>query len=246
MTYPIGAQPALDHALQQDVLGAVSAGFEAQLAFTEDLIRFPSLRGHEQSAQDHMYHAYAERGYDVDRWAIDVDAIKDHPGFSPVAVDYSEMYNVVGTYRPTTETGRSLILNGHIDVVPTGPVDMCAVPPFDPHRDGDWLYGRGSGDMKAGLAANLFAVEALRRLGYQPAATLYQQSVVEDECTGNGALACMQRGYEADAAIIPEPEDDMLVPVVAPRSHLLKKRWRWIGLIDPGEGPAARGAAPKN
>jgi acetylornithine deacetylase len=118
---------------------------------------------------------------------------------------------VVGTHRPREETGRSLILNGHVDVVPTGPEDMWSSPPFVPRREGDWLYGRGSGDMKAGLASNVFAVAALERLGYHPGARLHQQSVVEEECTGNGALACLVRGYKADAAIIPEPEDEKLV-----------------------------------
>ena len=98
-----------------------------------------------------------------------------------------------------------------MDVVPTGPAGMWSAPPYTPRRDGDWLYGRGSGDMKAGLTANIAALDALRSLGLQPAATVYLQSVSEEECTGNGALACMARGYTADAAIIPEPEDDRLV-----------------------------------
>lgn len=98
-----------------------------------------------------------------------------------------------------------------MDVVPTGPWEMWRRPPFDAYTEGDWLYGRGGGDMKAGLAANIAALDALRRLGLQPAATVYIQSVVEEECTGNGALACLVRGYKADAALIPEPEDDKLV-----------------------------------
>jgi acetylornithine deacetylase len=65
--------------------------------------------------------------------------------------------------------------------------------------------------MKAGHAANLFALDALRRIGLQPAATLYIQSVVEEESTGNGALMTHLRGYKADAALIPEPEDEKLV-----------------------------------
>jgi acetylornithine deacetylase len=112
---------------------------------------------------------------------------------------------------PRETRGRSLILNGHIDVVPEGPHDMWTDPPFEPViRDG-WLYGRGGGDMKAGIAANVFAMDALRAAGVQPAATVYLQSVTEEECTGNGALSALVRGYRADAAIIPEPEDDMLV-----------------------------------
>src|ERR671928_1275001 len=65
--------------------------------------------------------------------------------------------------------------------------------------------------MKAGHAANLFALDALRRIGLQPAATVYLQSVVEEESTGNGALMTHLRGYKADAVLIPEPEDEMLV-----------------------------------
>ena len=202
---------SLDAQLSQDILAAVEAGFEDQVGFTQDLIRLPSLRGQEQTAQDFMHRALSTRGYAVDRWAIDVEEIRHHPGFSPVKVDYSQALNVVGTHRPRDEVGRSLILNGHIDVVPTGPADIWTAPPFEPRRDGDWLYGRGSGDMKAGLAANIFALDALKRMGYQPAATVYLQSVVEEECTGNGALACLVRGYKADAAIIPEPADDKLV-----------------------------------
>ena len=196
---------------KQQILDAVDAGWSEQLSFTRDLIRYPSLRGQEHTAQEFVFEALRKRGYAMDRWAIDEDAIKDHPGFSPVAVPYENAINVVGTHTPRQANGRSLILNGHIDVVPEGPHDMWSRNPFDPHVEGDWLYGRGGADMKAGIAANIFAVDALRRIGLQPAATLYQQSVTEEECTGNGALAALVRGYRADAAIIPEPEDDMLV-----------------------------------
>lgn len=205
------APGALDDALAGRILDAVAEGFADQLAFTRDLVRLPSLRGQEHTAQDFVHRALADRGYAMDRWAIDVADIEGHPGFSPVAVDYANAINVVGTHRPRDERGRSLILNGHIDVVPTGPKDLWTTPPFEPRVEGDWLYGRGAADMKAGLAANVFALDALRRLGWQPAATVHVQSVTEEECTGNGALACLVRGYRADAAIIPEPEDDRLV-----------------------------------
>jgi acetylornithine deacetylase len=73
------------------------------------------------------------------------------------------------------------------------------------------MYGRGVGDMKAGLVANLYALHALKDVGFQPAANVHFQSVVEEECTGNGMLACFQRGYRADAALIPEPFSEQLV-----------------------------------
>mgnify|MGYP003316893691 CR=1 FL=1 len=65
--------------------------------------------------------------------------------------------------------------------------------------------------MKAGLCANLAALDALKTLGWQPAARVHVQSVTEEECTGNGALSALVRGYRADAALIPEPEENMLV-----------------------------------
>jgi acetylornithine deacetylase len=151
-------------------------------------------------------------GYEVDQWQLDVADLQHHPGFSPVMYSsYERAYNVVGTHRPRQQQGRSLILQGHVDVVPTGPVEQWSSPPFAPTiRDG-WLYGRGAGDMKNGITANLFAVEALKVAGYQPAAPLYQQSVIEEECTGNGALATIVRGYQADAVLIPEPHREQLM-----------------------------------
>lgn len=190
---------------------AVEEGFEAQIALTEALIRFPSTRGNEQTAQDFMAAQMRRRGLDVDRFRIDLDQIRHRPGFSPAHVRYDNAFNVVGTHRAEAPAGRSLILNGHIDVVPTGPLDMWTTPPFEPRIVGDWLYGRGGGDMKSGLVACLAALDALARAGYRPAADVIVQSVVEEECTGNGALACLARGYRADAVIIPEPLNEHLI-----------------------------------
>ena len=94
---------------------------------------------------------------------------------------------------------------------PIGAEELWSSRPFEPVvRDGR-LYGRGSGDMKAGIAAYVVAFEAIRKLGLQPAAPVYLQSVVEEECTGNGALACLHRGYRADAAVIPEPFNETIL-----------------------------------
>ncbi|MEP6289856.1 MAG: ArgE/DapE family deacylase, partial [Marinomonas sp.] len=165
----------------------------------------------EQSAQEFMADELAVRGNEIDRWQIDIAEIQHLPGFSPVLDPYDEAVNVVGIHRPKTQQGRSLILNGHIDVVPAGPLDMWDSPPFEPRVADGWLYGRGGGDMKAGLASNLFALDALTSCGLAPAGNVYFQSVVEEECTGNGALACLARGYTADAALIPEPFSEHLV-----------------------------------
>ena len=201
----------LDPALAPRLLKAVDDGFDEQVKFLADLTRIPSLRCEEATAQDFMADAMRRRGLAVDRWKVNVDDIAHLPGFSPVAVSYENAWNVVGTHRPRKASGRSLILNGHIDVVPTGPADMWTRPPFDAYVADGWMYGRGAGDMKAGLAANLFAMDAFKRIGLAPAAEVYQQSVIEEECTGNGALACLQRGYRGDAAIITEPQSESLL-----------------------------------
>jgi acetylornithine deacetylase len=214
MTKHASQGPALndiDPALSEKIVASVKQGMEEQVEFLKQLVSYPSVRGQEHTAQDFMFREMQSRGLAMDRWSIDVRDIESHPGFSPVDVSYENAINVVGTHRPKEETGRSLILNGHVDVVPIGPLDMWEKPPFEPHVDGDWLYGRGSGDMKAGLSANLFAMDALRRIGMQPASTVYLQSVTEEECTGNGALSALVRGYSADAALIPEPLNETLV-----------------------------------
>ncbi|MGE2730773.1 ArgE/DapE family deacylase [Mycolicibacterium vaccae] len=193
------------------ILAAVDAQFDRQVRFTQELIRHPSLRGAEASAQDLLYGAMSGRGLEMDRWELDPEELAGHPGAGKVEVSYAGVDNVVGTYQPGRELGRSLILNGHVDVVPEGPEAQWQRSPWEAAIVDGWLYGRGSGDMKAGLAANLFAFDALRAAGLAPLGRIHFQSVVEEECTGNGSLSALMRGYTADAVLIPEPEEDMLV-----------------------------------
>ena len=201
----------MDKETSRKIRDAIDRRFDEQIDFLTEISSHPTTRGNEQSAQRFMRQQLQERGYQTDLWEIDVEDIASLPGFSPVIGNYEEALNLVATHRGTSQNGKSLILNGHIDVVPEGPLDMWEQPPYEPWCKDGWMYGRGTGDMKAGLVANLFALDALRDAGYQPAADVYYQSVVEEECTGNGALACLQRGYRADAALIPEPFDEKLV-----------------------------------
>ena len=203
---PVDATPSA-----AQIIAAADALHDEAVAMLSDLVRHGSTLGNEAPAQNHMAEVFAGLGLAVDKFEIDVNTIKDQPGFSPVDWSYAGKENVVGVHQPRRNTGRSLIFNGHIDVVPTGPEDMWTDPPFEPVvRDGR-LYGRGGGDMKAGIVAYTMAFKALRNVGVQPAAPVYLQSVVEEECTGNGALACLARGYKADAAIIPEPFEQSLM-----------------------------------
>ena len=234
----------LDPTFASAIIAAVDDGFKAQLALTGDLVRFPSVRGAEQTAQDFVAGLMRARGWSVDRWRVEVESIRHLPGFSPVLGAYDDAINVVGSLRAASPKGRSLILNGHIDVVPVGPLDMWTRPPFEPELDGDWLYGRGSGDMKSGLVAGIAALDALDRLGYRPAADVHVQSVVEEECTGNGALACLARGYRADAALIPEPTGERLVRgQVGVLWFQVQVRGQPVHVMDAGSGSNAIEAA---
>jgi acetylornithine deacetylase len=219
------------------LLEAVDEGFAAQLELTAELVRFPSTRGLEKEAQAFMAEQMGKRGLEVDHFRVDLDRIRKLPGFSPAHVSYDEAYNVVGTRRAPEPKGRSLILNGHIDVVPTGPLDMWTTPPFEPRVADGWMYGRGAGDMKSGLVACLSALDAIRRAGFEPAADVIVQSVVEEECTGNGALACLERGYRADAVLIPEPMNDRLLKAqVGVIWFQVKVRGVPVHVADAGQG----------
>lgn len=201
----------VDAGLETELLGAVDALEPDLTALLATLVRFPSLMGEETSAQDYMEGLFRGLGLEVDRFEVRDDDLKGMPGYAPPTGHWARHDNVVGAHVPRTTVGRSLILNGHIDVVPIGAAELWSHPPFDPVVREGRLYGRGAGDMKAGIAAYVIAFEALQRIGLQPAAPVWLQSVVEEECTGNGALACLKRGYRADAALIPEPFDHAIL-----------------------------------
>jgi len=196
----------MDSTLLADILSAVEQRRQHMIDDLHQLVASDSTLGHEQQAQAIIKHTFEALGTQVSEVEIDLEKLSTLPGFSPpVTQETNGRVNIVGVHRPRNNTGKSLILNGHIDVVPTGPEHLWQRPPFAPYVQGDWFYGRGAGDMKAGIVAYCHAFAALRDLGYQPAGKVILQSVVEEECTGNGALACLEAGYRADAAIIPEP-----------------------------------------
>ena len=185
---------------------AVDANFDAQVKFLSDIVRFPSRRGEEAPLQDWIARQLAGRGYEVDRFSIADVPLAAHPKASPmVDADPARSIQVVGTKRAASPKGRSLVIQGHIDVVPEGPADMWTHPPYEAVIKDGWLYGRGANDMKAGVSCMVFAMDALHTAGFRPAADVHVQTVTEEESTGNGALATLVRGYRGDACLIPEP-----------------------------------------
>jgi acetylornithine deacetylase len=179
----------------------------ADIAWMEDLLVELVAAHDEDSGQAAMTRAFADCGLTPVDVPMDAAAIRADPHHSPFSWDVSGKRNVVATWEGHGG-GRSLILNGHVDVVPPASEALWSSPPFAARRDGDWIYGRGAGDMKAGLVAMTGAVRALRRAGVELGGDLQLQSVVEEECTGNGTLQCLLAGADADACVITEPHPD--------------------------------------
>lgn len=195
-----------------DIDRVVAERFPAQIDWLRRLVAFDTTRGNEEPCQDWLAGEFAARGYDVDRYVINEAEISGLPGFSPVVdADYSKAVQVVATHDPQGASGRSLILMGHIDVVPTGAPELWSQPPFEARVEDGWMTGRGTGDMKCGVSAMVFALDALRELGWEPAGRVHLETVSEEECTGNGALSTLARGYRADAAFIPESMGHRLI-----------------------------------
>lgn len=170
------------------------------------LVNEDTTLGNEAGGQAVVWEALRELGLDPVDVPMDAEALRAHPLSSPFDWDVAGKSNVVATWEPGDDDhGRSLILNGHVDVVSPEPRSQWARDPFTAHLEGDWLHGRGAADMKCGLAAILGAVKGLRAIGLEPHAPIHVESVVEEECTGNGVLQTLLAGYTADAALIAEP-----------------------------------------
>jgi acetylornithine deacetylase len=138
--------------------------------------------------------------------------------------------NVIGTLEGRTP-GRSLMFCGHIDTV--GVAGMTR--PFDPDERGGRIYGRGSQDMKGGVAAMIGAARAIAETGGLDAGRLVIACVVDEEHASIGADALVTR-YRADGAVVTEPTD--LAVAVA------HKGFEWVEIET--EGRAAHGSRPRD
>ena len=190
--------------LEQKILASCDKLFPEVLDFTEEMVKQYSVLSQEQGVLDVVERQLNNLDLPPVRVPVDTARLSSHPLFAPVPWKYDRKFNLVSALNRGA-SGRSLVLNGHLDVVPATPFEMWSRSPDEPWRDGEWLYGRGSGDMKSGVAAMIYAVLALREAGAEVRSPLTVQTVIEEECTGNGALACLDRGYGGDFVLIPEP-----------------------------------------
>jgi acetylornithine deacetylase len=209
------------------VLAEVDAGAAAMLAEVADLVRVPSVSGSdaENEAQQLVADRLRRTGYDVDHWRIDLDAMRADPAFPGMEVERHEAWGVVGRL-PGSGDGPTLMLNGHVDVVPTGDPEAWNVAPFAAARRHGRMYGRGVCDMKAGLTAAICAVDAIRAAGVVLRGDVIVTPVQGEEDGGLGTFALLRRGWRADACVIAEPTD---LDVIAANSGALTFRLRVRG-----------------
>lgn len=197
-------------AAEERVLDAIDE--DALIQEVVDLIRVPSVTG--TDAESDLQHRHAVQlaalGFEVDAWKLDLDELTAHPDYPGAEAPRSEGYGLVGALGPAGTP--ALVLQGHVDVVPTGDVEKWIDrDPFSGAiRDGA-IHGRGACDMKAGVAANLAVARALVASGVQLERAFAVHSVVSEEDGGLGAFATMLRGHRADAAVLTEPTSGRII-----------------------------------
>ncbi|RIJ69844.1 ArgE/DapE family deacylase [Nakamurella silvestris] len=174
------------------------------------LVRVPSVTG--TDAESEMVHErgriLTDLGYDVDLWKIDLEDLRSDPEFPGSEAERSEGYGVVGVTGPGEP---ALVLQGHVDVVPTGDLQKWSGDPYSAAIVGGILHGRGACDMKAGVAANFAVARALKASGVTLERTLALHCVVSEEDGGLGAFATMRRGHLGEAAVISEPTSGRII-----------------------------------
>jgi succinyl-diaminopimelate desuccinylase len=171
------------------------------VALTRDLVRIPSVyRPGDPTANEREVAAFVEQWLRREGFAVAVHEVE--PGRP----------NVLGSIGEKRSGARCLLLEGHTDVVTEGDPAAWTYPPFSAElRDGR-IYGRGTADMKGGLAAAMVAAAAFPRAGVEPPGKIVVGALCDEEDRMIGArhLAASDAGRELDAAIICEPEENEL------------------------------------
>ncbi len=228
---------------EKGVLKLIDERRDGIVEFLKRLLSFPSVTGEELEIQRFIANKLKTLGLDVDMWEPDHEELKGHPAYVPVEQGYANRPNVVGTYKGTGK-GKSLLFNGHVDVIPPGPLDSWKHGPWEQDIAEGRLYGRGASDMKSGLAAMTMALDALTRLNVELKGDVILEYTVDEEQSGNGTLACVMRGYQADAGICCETSSLHVQPACIGRIWFeilvrgkpagIQRRWEGVNAIDKG------------
>jgi len=201
-------------AREQQVLDLIDVNRQEVVDFLRELLAFKTITPDAQPIEHDEFirhQAFAKQiltdlGFqEIDVWEADAAKLGAVPGSGVNKNrDLRNMPILVGRL-PGAGGGRSLILNGHYDVVPLGLLEAWTRDPFAGEIADGKIYGRGTNDMKGGIAAMLKALDFIRRAGFALDGDILAQIVPDEEASCMGTLAACQRGYAADAAIIPEP-----------------------------------------
>lgn len=185
---------------------AIEAHAEAAFVLLERLVAADSTVGHEQAALEVLASELHGLGFEIERLPIPAD-IGNLPGAGVPRLSYVGRYDLIGRRRGDPALA-SMLLNGHIDVVPADEPELWTTPPFQPARRDGWLYGRGAGDMKCGFAMGALALRGLRDvIADDDLGSIAFVAAIEEEYTGNGTLAAAAAGVLADAVVLLEPTD---------------------------------------
>ncbi len=219
---------------------AIDSRLDELVALTRDIIRIESPTGAEGPVQAHLAALLGAMGLDVDVFEPDLAALEGHPGYQAIpGLDFAGRPNVVAVQRGAGG-GRSLILNGHVDTIPVEPIDDWTHHPYGAEVADGRIFGRGTSDMKGGVAAMTFALKVLREEGVRLKGDVIAQYVVDEEFTGYGTLAAILKGYRADAGICLETSDLAIQPGCVGRLWFtLKIRGRSVSLTRHWEGESA-------
>lgn len=196
---------------ERELLGWIEQHSSQLLDLLQQLVAIPSIYGTEGDCQALVAATMGEVCDVVDVWEPDVAWLEQHPAYFPRGISFQGRPNVVGAIEGLGG-GRSLIVNAHVDVVDPGPAEAWSYDPWSGAIVEGKLHGRGAIDDKAGLAVMLFVARGLRELGLELRGDLILESVADEEWGGGGALATLQRGYRADAAILFEPTELAICP----------------------------------
>ena len=199
----------LRSALEERAVAAVREGRDELVALASDLVAFDTTARNvgdpareEAELQDYLRKRLAQLGAEVDVWEPEPTGTGNR--VVPDGLDFSGRPQLAARLRGAGG-GRSLLLNGHIDAVSYEPLDRWASHPLRPEVRGGQLYGRGSCDMKGGIAGMLFALETVTRLGAKLAGDVVFCTNTDEESSGAGSYACAGRGVRADAGRCAEP-----------------------------------------
>ena len=184
---------------KQAVFDYLDRNKDVIVEYLRNFISIPSINydqgGNEEKVQNWLFNEFKGFGFcNVDKFAVDAEQVRP---------------NVVAVMKGSGK-GRSIIFNGHTDVVPVAKPDTWCCDPFKPIIKDGKVFGRGASDMKGGLSSAIWAMKGIKDCGIKLSGDVILQAVTGEESNQAediGTVQCLKRGYTADFAVVCEPSD---------------------------------------